>query len=104
MKGGSGNNLANLSSDKFYPYSSQVMAPPMSSRLQGGRRKKRGIKGGGIMETIAGYGGNDHVSVFGESVGAPNMASLLNGTPLTNSSIHVQPIESKYGEHNLPLV
>ena len=65
------------------------MSPPIQSF--GGKRRK--MKGGG-----------NQLDIFGSIPGLPNMNSLLSGTPFTNSSPHVQPIEAKYGSHNMPLV
>jgi hypothetical protein len=62
------------------------------------------MQGGGLLDMASGFGGSNQLDVFGSVQGLPNMNNLLTGTPFTDGSAHVQPIQMKYGNHNPPLV
>ena len=93
-------NLASLPANTVYGYNSQTMAPPAPSYGGKGRRRRK-MQGGGILDMASGI---NQVDVFGSIPSLPNMNHLLSGTPFTDGSAHVQPIEAKYGGHNPPLV
>ncbi len=99
MTGGSA-NLATLPANYVYGYNSQTMPAPAPSYGGKGRRRRK-IQGGGLLDMASGI---NQLDVFGSVQGLLNMNNLLTGTPFTDGSAHVQPIQMKYGYHNPPLV
>ena len=108
VMGGSA-NLAELSSDNHYGYNKELINPPVQS--YGGQRQRRrmrlmrgGATDGGILDTLAKFGGADQVGSFGTFSGLYDTSRFMSATPMVDSSVHVQPITSKYNEFNTPLV
>jgi hypothetical protein len=106
----------------FYQYKNEALNPQDphtvgSGRLMGNpskltlggkkmRKRSRKVKGGSVfIDPLLGNGtAMNPVTSFWTSAGLPNFNGTLLGSPYTNSSINIQPVEKYYGPHNPPLV
>lgn len=88
--------------------SGRLMGDPSKLTLGGSSKKRRNrLKKiqGGASDLLLGNGTSmNPISSFWTSAGLPNAVGTLSASPYVNASIHVQPIEKNYGNHNPPLV
>jgi len=112
--------LERVSSEFFYPLNDQVNNPNTprefinSERLMGdystpkfigGKKKRTRKQKGGMSDFILGDGRNmDPVTSFGTTAGLTNVNSTLVGSPLTNSSTIIQPVQNPNNQYTTPLI